>query len=88
MITGKRTLKFILEIEITVDGEASDHLIDERLIDALNDGMPSVFFDDDEIDCMAWVDSWGYELNHPLNIGKCQNCGHEHEAPMDKTEAD
>ena len=60
----KRTLKFTLEVEIEIDGKIPpDSIINERLIGALNDGMPSVVFDDDERDCMVCVNSWGYEPN-------------------------
>jgi len=61
---GKRTLKFNLEVEIEIDGNIPPaSIINERMIVALNDGMPSIVFDDDELDCMVCVNSWGYTHN-------------------------
>ncbi len=73
----KETLKFVLEVEIEIDGRRpSDEVLRDRLIDAMNEGFPSMAFDDDDLDCAVFVNSWCYEEA----IGKCQNCGHEHEA--------
>lgn len=62
----KRTLKFILEVEIEIDGKIpEDNEITDRLISSLNEGMPSVIFDSDELDCMVCVNSWEYTHEEP-----------------------
>lgn len=81
----KDVLRFMLEVEIQIDGRRpSDEVLRDRFIDAMNEGFPSMAFDDDELDCAVFVNSWCYEEAKDLNIGKCQNCGHEHEASNDQ----
>lgn len=58
----KETLKYTLEVEVEIDGERpSDGVLNEKFIAAMNDVFPSVAFDDDEIDCAVFVNSWCFE---------------------------
>ncbi len=57
----KETLKFNLEVEIEVDGiRPSEAVLNSRVIEGLNEAFPSLLFDDDEIDCAVFVNSWEY----------------------------
>lgn len=59
----KKTLKFNIEVEIEIDGTCpSDQFLIDKTIDAINNGFPSLIFDDEELDCAALVDSWSVEL--------------------------
>ena len=61
------TLKFTLEVEIEINGKIpSDTIINDRIINALNEAMPSVIFDDDKLDCLVCVNSWEYESSVKL----------------------
>lgn len=57
-------MKFSLEIEIGIDGQIPpDNAINDLIIAELNGAMPSIFFDDDELDCMVCVNNWDYVPN-------------------------
>jgi len=59
----KYTLKFALEVEIEINGERpSDEILQDRFIDAVSERFPSVVFDDDELDCTVFVNSWCYDM--------------------------
>ena len=59
----KQTLRYALEVEVEVDGKhPGDDVVNERMVEAMNDGFPSVVFDDEELDCAVLVNSWCYEL--------------------------
>jgi len=59
--------------EIEIDGKIpSDHLINGRLIEALNNSMPTLIFDDEEIDCAVLVNSWKIVANKARIHGNTQ----------------
>jgi len=69
----QKTFNFSLEIEIEIDGKIpSDHLINGRLIEALNNSMPTLIFDDEEIDCAVLVNSWKIVANKARIHGNTQ----------------
>jgi len=58
----KETLRYTLEVDVEIDGvRPSDEILHEKFIEAMNEGFPSVAFDDDDLDCAVFVDSWCYE---------------------------
>ena len=64
----KETHKFTLEVEIEIDGKRpSDEVLNDRFIGALNETFPSIVFDDDELDCSVFVNSWEYVPNPSFN---------------------
>jgi hypothetical protein len=61
----KETLKFTLEVEVDIDGKKpSDAVLNNRIIDAMNESFPSMMFDDDDLDCAVFVNSWEYVPNN------------------------
>lgn len=61
---NKRTVNLSLSIKLEIDGKIpADNEIINRLIVALNESMPTVAFDSEELGCMAWVNSWEYIHN-------------------------
>lgn len=60
----KETLKFTLEVEVDIDGRRpSDEVLNGRIIDAMNENFPSLMFDNEELDCAVFVNSWEYVPN-------------------------
>lgn len=58
----KKTFSFSLEVDIEVDGKTpDDEVIVSSLIEALNEGFPTVFLDSEELDCILFVNAWIYE---------------------------
>ena len=56
-----KTFKFTLEVDLDIDGVTpSDDILISRLIDAMNEGFPRLVFDDEELDCIVFVNSWQY----------------------------
>lgn len=55
-----KTLRFSLEVDLEIDGEplSREELV-ARLIEALNDGMPSVPVHDEDV-LLVFVRSWQY----------------------------
>ena len=59
----KETIKFTLTLEIDIDGKRpSDDVLVSKIIDALNEVIPSVLFDDDDLDCAVFTDSFACEV--------------------------
>ena len=58
-----KTLKFTLEVELEVDGkEPTQSVMVDKIIDAMSEHFPSVMFDDDELDCVVFTNSFCYEV--------------------------
>jgi len=59
----KETFKLKLEVELLIDGKRPpDEILRGRLLEALDDEMPRLILDDDELDCIVFVDSYCYEI--------------------------
>ena len=59
----KETIKFTLTLEVDIDGKRpSDDVLVSKIIDALNYSIPSVLFDDDDLDCAVFAESWACEV--------------------------
>ena len=59
----KKTIKLTLEVEIDIAGEIPlDDVIELALCDALNENMPSLILDSEELDCQIFTDTWRYEV--------------------------
>ena len=59
----KDTYKFTLDLEVDIDGKRpSDEVLVSRIISALNDNLPPILFDDDDLDCAVFAESWAYEV--------------------------
>jgi hypothetical protein len=58
----KMTLKFALDIDIEIDGiEPSQEILNKKLIEAISDKIPSVAFEDEELDCIVFINSSAME---------------------------
>lgn len=59
MTTETMTLNFDLELDIRMDGkDPGRDVFVQGVIDSLNNAIPSVLFDDDSLDCAAFVESF------------------------------
>ena len=57
-----RTLKFTLELEIEIDGkEPCKQIIIDAAIDAMNESMPSLILDSEELDCNLFTKGWEFK---------------------------
>lgn len=58
----KKTYRLSLELSVDIDGSnPGDSVVRDFIVRSLNESMPSVFADSDELDCIIFADSWAYE---------------------------
>ena len=65
----KEKLRYTLEVDVEIDGvRPSYEILHSKFIEAMNEGFPSIAFDDNDLDCAVFVDSWCFE---PSNADLC-----------------
>lgn len=57
-----KKIKFLLTMELEIDGQIKNDILMDKIIDSLNDSMPSVLFDNTELDCVVFVNNFAYSI--------------------------
>ena len=59
----KKTIKLTLEIDLDISGKVTEcDVIEAAVCHELNENMPSLILDSDELDCQIFTDTWRYEV--------------------------
>lgn len=58
----KKSIKLTLEIDLDISGEVPEcDVIDAAVCRALNENMPSLILDSEDLDCQIFTETWSYE---------------------------